>query len=260
MNDLASPTLSVQAYPIITGIGQGVGAVTATLTDANTSADLDNPFMAMRLFAHLSRTDARDIAGSMVPRTVPPGEVVVRQGDKTDCCYIIESGNAEVVHTDPFSDEQIAIGMLGPNDVFGAHSILLDGSAIATVTMATIGRLWQLPREQFVKHLRPAMVHVVGAATALLMVKSGLAGLIDCRFDVEHAERRIPGGHLIPLALLRKEIEGLDRTRPYIVYCKSGRRSAAAAYLLREHHIVAFSLRGGIEAWPYETEGDGGAI
>lgn len=228
----------------------------AKLTDVSLSVDPFDHLAATRIFTHLSRAEARDVAARLSPRSVMSGEVVVRQGDRTDCCYIIESGNAEVMHTDPLSDERIRIGVLGPHDVFGAHSILLDGSAIATVTMLSAGRLWKLPREHFVRHMRPALVHIVDAATALLMVKSGLAALIDCRFEVEHAERRIPGARLAPLALLRKEIEGLDRTRPYIVYCNSGRRSAAGAYLLREHHLVAFSLRGGIEAWPYETEGD----
>ncbi len=246
MYDQAHSSFSSRSYLTI--------AATAALTDRHAGENLDDRLMAMRLFAHLSRAEAREISKTMVLRSVLPGELVVRQGEKTGCCYIIETGSAEVVHTDPMSGEKIAIGMLGPNDVFGAHSILLDGSAIASVTMLTIGRLWLLPREQFVEHLRPAMVHVAGPATALAMIKSGLASLIDCRLDVENAERRIPGGELIPLALLRKAIEGLNRTRPYIVYCKSGRRSAAAAYLLREHHIVAFSLRGGIEAWPYAIE------
>jgi rhodanese-related sulfurtransferase len=54
---------------------------------------------------------------------------------------------------------------------------------------------------------------------------------------------------------IRERARGLDRGREYIVYCRSGRRSRAAAFLMRQAGLNALSLKGGIAQWPYELEG-----
>ena len=71
---------------------------------------------------------------------------------------------------------------------------------------------------------------------------------------MEFEESRIPGAQLLPVDRLRRE--GVFTVHPqasYIVYCRSGRRSKAAVFLLRERGIHALSLRGGIRDWPYEV-------
>lgn len=209
---------------------------------------------ALNLFAHLPHREACALITQLSARNVDAHETIVRQGERNGYCYVIERGTAALVHTDPITDEVIHVGSLGPGDVFGAQAILTEGTALATVTMTSAGALWQLPDDQFVAWLRPTLVHTLDAPTATTMVRGGTASFIDCRFEMEYSESRIPGARLIPLPLLRTQVDSLDRRMSYIVYCRSGKRSAAAAYLLREHHVVAFSLAGGINAWPYEIE------
>ena len=60
----------------------------------------------------------------------------------------------------------------------------------------------------------------------------------------------------MPLETLRHDgVFALEADVPYIVYCSTGRRSRAAAFLLAERGIQARSLVGGLSAWPYEVEG-----
>lgn len=48
-------------------------------------------------------------------------------------------------------------------------------------------------------------------------------------------------------------IEGLDKEKPYLVYCASGVRSGKAADLMREKGFMkVYTLEGGLKAWKDE--------
>lgn len=72
--------------------------------------------------------------------------------------------------------------------------------------------------------------------------------LLDVREPAERDEAHI-GGHLISLGDLPDRLSALDRSRPILVYCKSGARSAQAVDLLRAAGFDAQSLEGGLLAW-----------
>ena len=66
----------------------------------------------------------------------------------------------------------------------------------------------------------------------------------------EHAWAHIEGCRLIPLGILPGQLAALPRTERYLIYCKSGVRSAHAAALLREQGFAdVTNVRGGILAW-----------
>lgn len=74
--------------------------------------------------------------------------------------------------------------------------------------------------------------------------------LLDVRMDQEYAATHIPGARLLPLPELPDRLETLDRQQPIIVYCRSGKRSAAAAAILAGAgfaHVT--NMLGGISAW-----------
>ena len=48
----------------------------------------------------------------------------------------------------------------------------------------------------------------------------------------EYAAFHLPGSRLLPLPDLPDHLEAIDRKKPVVVYCRSGKRSAAAAALL----------------------------
>lgn len=191
----------------------------------------------------------------MVERPVASGETIVTQGEPGDSYYIILSGEAEVWVTDPLTDESARATVLSDADAFGEEALLLEGNRTATVKMISPGRLLVLNKTDFDELLKPRMVEVIGAEQANDMLQRGAAKLLDCRYDMEYEESRIPGAQLVPLDKLRSEgVFSIDPEPTYIVYCRSGRRSSAAAFLLRERGIRALSLTGGIKEWPYEVD------
>ncbi|MGI9265610.1 MAG: rhodanese-like domain-containing protein, partial [Gammaproteobacteria bacterium] len=50
----------------------------------------------------------------------------------------------------------------------------------------------------------------------------------------------------LPLYVLRHKLDVLDRNTPYIVYCDTGRRSSAAAFILNQKGFEAAVLKGGL--------------
>mgnify|MGYP000141282709 CR=1 FL=1 len=80
-----------------------------------------------------------------------------------------------------------------------------------------------------------------------MMSKEG-AALIDVRLENEFEGGNLPGSVNIPLYLLRIRLSKMDPAKKHIVYCDSGGRSAAAAYIISERGINVFVLAGGVQA------------
>ncbi len=190
----------------------------------------------------------------MVLIDVAAGETIIQQGDEGDSYYLIDSGEAEVIRTDPLTDETACVSTLGPGDAFGEEALVQDGYRNATVNMVTPGKLLKLDKANFNELLKSSVVREVLPDQALEMVKGGSAVWLDCRYDKEYEESRISGTLFAPLDKIRSNLFNLDPKRTYVVYCRSGRRSQAAAFLLKERHINAVSLHGGIKSWPYEVD------
>lgn len=208
----------------------------------------------VRIFHHVPLENVITAFGRMSPREVQAGETIITQGEEGDCYYLIDDGEAEVIRTDPFTDETCCMGTMGSGDAFGEEALLQGGYRNATINMITPGRLLMLDKANFEELLTPSVVEEVLPERALAMVNNGEACWLDCRYDMEYEESRIPGTLFAPLDRLRAESQHLDPDETYIVYCRSGRRSKAAAFLLRERHINALSLTGGIKGWPYEVD------
>jgi adenylyltransferase/sulfurtransferase len=74
--------------------------------------------------------------------------------------------------------------------------------------------------------------------------------LIDVREPFEFEIARIDGAKLIPLGEIPEHANELDREQTLIVHCHSGRRSAQAVRLLKQHGFTnVYNLEGGIDAW-----------
>lgn len=73
--------------------------------------------------------------------------------------------------------------------------------------------------------------------------------LIDVREVKEVAEGKIPGAIHIPLGLLEFRIHELDKSKEYILICRSGGRSAQAARLLENNGYNVINMTGGMLAW-----------
>jgi rhodanese-related sulfurtransferase len=210
----------------------------------------------LKLFHRLPLETVARAIDRLVERPVASGEIIVRQGEPGDCYYVILDGEAEVWVADASNGAAHLANTLADGDSFGEESLLADESRTATVRMSTPGRLLVLSKADFDALLRPPTVAEIAAPAAHKMLARGDAKLLDCRHAAEHAASRIRGARSLPLEGLRHDgVFAIDPDATYIVYCDTGRRSRAAAFLLFERGIRAMSLAGGLTRWPYELEG-----
>lgn len=115
-----------------------------------------------------------------------------------------------------------------------------------------------------VRGSEPAPATKVGGPTEAEITPLELKALIDrgespLILDVRNPEEieicRIAGSTVIPLPELPKRLGELDRSRPMVVHCKSGMRSAKAIVLMKEAGFDRLSnLKGGILAWIKEVD------
>jgi len=84
------------------------------------------------VFSTLERDDLERIAQLAVPRAFEPGEVVFREGDSSDTCYVVSGGRARAIrsHRD---GRAITLATFGPGDIFGELALFEDERRSATV-------------------------------------------------------------------------------------------------------------------------------
>jgi CRP/FNR family transcriptional regulator len=84
------------------------------------------------VFEQLAPTDLERVAGVAVPRRFSPRQVVFREGDDSDTCYIVRGGHARAMreHGD---GRQITLATFGPGDIFGELAMFDDERRSATV-------------------------------------------------------------------------------------------------------------------------------
>ena len=75
------------------------------------------------------------------------------------------------------------------------------------------------------------------------------AQIVDVREADEVAAGMIAGARHIPLGELRSRLAELDKGRPVVAVCRSGRRSAAAADQLAAAGFTAYTMTGGMLDW-----------
>jgi len=84
------------------------------------------------VFEALRPEDLVRVADVAVPRSFRGGEVVFRENDDSDTCYVVRSGHARAVreHAD---GRQITLATFGPGDIFGELAMFDDERRSATV-------------------------------------------------------------------------------------------------------------------------------
>ena len=84
------------------------------------------------VFSALGEDDLAEVAAVTVPREFTAGEMVFREGDRSDTCYVMRSGRVRAIreHTDGRS---ITLATFGPGDIFGELAIFDDEERSATI-------------------------------------------------------------------------------------------------------------------------------
>src|SRR3954467_2941356 len=122
------------------------------------------------VFAELGAEDLGRVAQVAVPRVFEPQEVVFREGDDSDTCYIVRSGHARALrqHAD---GRMITLANFGPGDIFGELAMFDDERRSATVqaldTLQCVGILGPDMRRLMREHAEIAVKLVISLGCRL---------------------------------------------------------------------------------------------
>ncbi len=85
-------------------------------------------------------------------RDFKTGDVIIRQGDKGECAYIIESGKVEIIIEHPEGGIS-KIGTRGPGTIIGEMALVDDSLRVATVKAVEDCRMLEISRDDFLRRL-----------------------------------------------------------------------------------------------------------
>lgn len=196
-------------------------------------------------FSQLAPSDIQRLIEALEPVSCRAGDAVIRQGDEGDYFYIIREGSCSVTRLASGKGWDVPLAELNKGDCFGEDALVSDGHRNATVTMLTDGSLMRLSKQQFLDILKKQLVNYLKYDLALAVIKSG-GRWLDVRLAEEHAQWALEDSINIPLATVRANTSRLDKNLKYIIYCDTGRRSAAAAFLLSQRGFNVSALEGGL--------------
>jgi rhodanese-related sulfurtransferase len=197
------------------------------------------------VFSQLPPSRIEELLQRFERANVGKGDVVVREGDEGDYYYVIASGRCRVERT--VGGVKMALAELASGDAFGEEALASDARRNATVIMATDGELLRLGKRDFDALLREPLLQRVSLAEGQARVAKG-AQWLDVRYPSEYRYDRLQGAVNVPLNEVRNSFGALDPAREVVVYCQSGRRSSAAAFLLAQRGFKVSLLEGGLWA------------
>lgn len=210
-------------------------------------ADWMIKLLKSNLFYSVPPANIQEIFRRMKPCEFKAGDVVIRQGDAADCCYFVKKGACEVSVRSPGAEQPVVVAMIEVGQGFGEEALLSETSRNATVTMATDGILMRLDKADFIELLKEPVVSALPFAPCQSIVSAG--GLwLDVRTGDEFEAEHFRGAQNMPLNVLRLKSRLLDSKRHLVVYCDTGRRSTAAAFLLKNAGFRVDVLDGGLNA------------
>jgi len=172
-------------------------------------------------------------------------DTVIREGDEGDFYYVVESGRFQVERL--VGGAKVILAELKSGDAFGEEALVSEAKRNATVVSLGEGELLRLDRKHFNELLREPLLRRLAFEEAAEKVRRGALWL-DVRYPSEYQYDKLPGAINVPLAEVRNMFAVLDRSKEYVAYCQSGRRSAAAAFLFAQRGFKVWLLEGGLRS------------
>ena len=191
-------------------------------------------------FKAMPPANIKPLLEKMESLNVKKGDVIVKQGEPGDYYYVLTEGQAKVTRT-------IELAKIDAGTSFGEESLIADSKRNASITMETDGNIMRLSKADFDALLKEPLVERIAPDDARVQTLNKKAVWLDVRHAKEHHFSHLPKAINIPLHELRMRLDELDDSIPYICYCGTGKRSSAAAFLLRQNGFNASVLNGGVQ-------------
>ncbi|HEX4007378.1 MAG TPA: EAL domain-containing protein [Acidobacteriaceae bacterium] len=139
-----------------------------------------------------------------------PGEILVHEGERGDCAYIIEAGNVEILVQR--EGQTIQIGTRGPGSLVGEMAMVDDKPRTATVRAIDDCSVIEITRDDFARRIESAdpvlsmVMRVITARYRDMFARAEAIRLEPANLAAESAER---GGatHDVALSALRLHSE-----------------------------------------------------
>jgi CRP/FNR family transcriptional regulator len=96
------------------------------------SAEVVELLARVPIFSTLEDEDLQRIARLAVPRSFDAGQVVFREGDASDTCYVVHAGHTRAVHQHG-DGRTLTLATFGPGDIFGELALFEAELRSATV-------------------------------------------------------------------------------------------------------------------------------
>ena len=196
-----------------------------------------------KVFLKLPAANIQSLFSRLVEIKVKAGDKIIEYAAPGDYYYMIKEGRCKVFR--PVGNGENTLAELTRCDGFGEEALISDSPRNATVTMLTDGRLMRLSKADFVELLEEPLLNWVDAQTAADLISEG-AIRVDTRLESEFRKSALPGAINIPLHQLRKQAGSMSRLQKFVLYCDTGQRSSAGAFLLGQLGFDAYVLKGGI--------------
>ncbi|MBM7647470.1 rhodanese-related sulfurtransferase [Bacillus ectoiniformans] len=98
------------------------------------------------------------------------------------------------------------------------------------------------------------MKHLSAQEVEALVIDQKDVNIIDVREAAEVAQGKIPGAVNIPLGLLEFRMHELDKSKEYVMVCRSGGRSGQASQFLEGHGFKVINMDGGMMSYTGDVE------
>ena len=197
------------------------------------------------VFARLPAAHIDELLKRFERIRVKLGDIVIREGDEGDYYYVVESGKCRVERM--IGGAKVVLAELKRGDPFGEEALVADTKRNASVVSIAEGELLRLSKQDFDQLIVEPLLQRVSMTEARERVSQGSVWL-DVRYPSEFLDDRLPGAINVPLNEVRNMFAVLDKAQDYIVYCQSGRRSSAAAFLFAQRGFRVSMLEGGLWA------------
>lgn len=226
----------------------GAFEVGELVTDENQQQDWMSAALQVRAFHRIPAANIQSLFMRMEHMNVRKDDVIVKQGDAGDYFYILIQGNCLVTREAPNSGKAIPLAELAPGASFGEEALLSEDTRNATVSMLTDGALVRLAKDDFKTLLIEPQQQLIELEQAKQIVAAG-GQWLDVRLPGEFEHQHLDGALNFPLYFIRMKLDNLDPKHDYVVYCDTGRRSSAAAFILSERGFKAYVLKNGLSSY-----------
>jgi CRP-like cAMP-binding protein len=194
------------------------------------------------VFEALGPRELARVAAVAVPRSFEAGQVIFREGDASDTCYVVRSGHARAIraHGD---GRTLTLAHFGPGDIFGELAMFDDERRSATVEtlddVEAVAILGADMRRLLREHPDIAVKLVIALGRRLRAANERIA-----RQSFQSVQSRVAG--VLGQLVIQAQAEGAGRTDVLVVVTQADIAQLAGSSRESASRFLAVLERAGV--------------